>query len=362
MKVRVRETSLSRPRFDHVPPARPRGMTMVEILVAVSIVGILAALLIPAVVAVRESGRKAYCLNNLHQIGLALDGFEAASKQFPPAAPGVISTSNGKSGVRVPREHSPQLQLLDYLDADVVARSANLTLKHDQGDAPENATAMSVHLGVFVCPSETSPLVTGPTGPVSYRANLGPSPYVWDDNAFGDFPWGGRGAFVYGRALRPGDFKDGLSNTVMMSEKLMGDGRKDVFSPRRDYWCAGLPGPRYPSADALVAICSKPPSADPPHVSSSGNSWYSGWLGDTLYNHTVTPNSRVPGCKVNGTSPNPELSGNFGGVFGASSMHGGGVHCLMGDGAVRFVKDSISLSVWRAISTRSGGETLSDDF
>ncbi len=341
-----------------------RGMTLVEALVVISIIGILMALVIPAVSAIRESARRTQCRNNLRQIGLAMDGFQAATRSFPAAGPGVHLMVGGHTRLAVLKQFSPQLQILPYLDQENVVKAANLSLASDSGDAPENATAMSVHIRVFICPSETSALLVGSTGPVSYRANLGPGPYLFDmdDHPTGDLPQGGEGAFGYGHSFTPQDFKDGVSNTVMMSEKLMGDGESASFTPSRDYWCLGLAGPDYPAADVLVSMCANLPSINPPHVSDGGSSWYPVGFGVTLYNHTVTPNSRVPGCKVNGVDPTPDLSGNFGGVFGASSMHGGGVHCLMGDGAVRFVTDTVNLAVWRAISTRSGGEVVSEAF
>ena len=333
-------------------------MTLIELLVAVSIIGVLAGILIPAVMSAREAGRRMQCENNLHQLGVALNAFESAHGHFPSAAPGQIETVAGHTGLGIPRLHSPLLQILGFLDSQDVAQAANLTLPSDNGDRPENETAMSVHLSVFLCPSETSPLLQGSMGPASYRVNLGPGPYITDDadHPIGKHPWGGMGAFRFGHVVRPAEFTDGLNQTVMMSEKLMGDGAAAWFTPIRDYWCVGLSELNYPTADDLVAICSQPPSLNPPHVSTGGRSWYTSGFDDTFYNHTVTPNSRVPGCKVNGTYPTPDTSGNFGGVFGASSLHGGGVNCLMGDGSVRFAKDSVNLQVWRAASTRSGGE------
>ncbi|MGC8642045.1 MAG: DUF1559 domain-containing protein [Isosphaeraceae bacterium] len=338
------------------------GMTLIELLVVVFIIGLLIALFLPAVISSRGAVRRAECVNNLRQLGVAIQSFEVGTGYFPSGAPGVRQTIGGRVGVAVPREHSPLLQILSYLDADPVAKSANLTLRYDFGDTPENATVSRTHLSVFLCPSETSPLLAAPTGPTSYRANLGPGPYLIDMSArpIGNYPGGGEGPFVFGRNLSPGDFKDGLSNTVFMSEKLMGDNNPAVFTVARDFWCAGLPGPDYPEANTLVAICAAAPRGVPPHVSTGGESWYTSGFDTTFYNHTVIPNARVAGCKIEGTDPTPETSGNFGGVFGASSLHGGGVNAMMGDGAVKFVKDSIDLAVWRALATRAGGESATD--
>jgi type II secretory pathway pseudopilin PulG len=336
------------------------GVTLIELLVILSIIGLLIALIIPAVMSSRRAARQVHCTNNLRQLGVAVQNFQAAERHFPSGAPGVIMTIGGKSGVAVPREHSPLLQILGYIGEESIARAANFTLRYDFGSEAENTTIANTHLNIFVCPLETSSLLSAPTGPTSYRVNLGPGPYLPDmsQKPIGDYPGGGTGAFVFGRALTPSAFRDGLSNTAFVSEKLMGDNNPSVFSPSRDFWCAGLQGPDYPATDQLVEVCASVPSGVPPHVSVGGHSWYSLGFDTTFYNHTVTPNSRVAGCKIEGAQPTPDTSGNFGGVFGASSMHGGGVNVMTGDGAVRFVKDSINLAIWRALSTRAGGEPV----
>ncbi len=334
------------------------AVTVIELLVILSIIGLIAAMILPAIMSSRQAARQVQCTNNLRQLGVALQGFQTAERHFPAGAPGVIETIGKKSRIAMPHEHSPLLQILPYLGQYNVFRTANLGLRYDFGDAPENATAMNVHLSVFLCPLETSPLLSDRTGPTSYRVNLGPGPYLLDMSMkpIGDYPGGGKGAFVFGRALAPAAFRDGLSNTAFISEKLMGDDNPAVFTPSRDFWCAGLPGPDYPGADTLVAICASLPPGVPPHVSIGGRSWYTAGFDTTFYNHVVTPNARGASCKIEGTEPTPETSGNFGGVFGASSLHASGVNVMTGDGAVRFVKDSINVAVWRALSTRAGGE------
>ena len=72
----------------------------------------------------------------------------------------------------------------------------------------------------------------------------------------------------------------------------------------------------------------------------------------------LSPNSTVPGCKVNGDKPDPESTGLYGGLFGASSGHPHGVNTLFADGSVHFVKDTVDIGVWRALATRTGGEAV----
>ena len=329
-----------------------RGFTVIEVLVVIAIIGILTGLTISAVQRSRESARRLQCLNNLRQISDAIHTFDTAHGHFPPAWPSQLE----KGGVSISRLYSPQLQTLPFLDQDSVTKSINFTLSLDLGDAPQNQTAQSARIAVFVCPSETSPVLWGRTGPSSYRANIGPSPYYWESNP--RYPGGGGGAFPISFVVRAAHFTDGLSQTAFLSEKLMGDDQDQIFTPNRDYWCAGLKVP-YPPVDVLIAICQQPPLGVPPHVSTGGHTWYVGTFDSTWYNHSVPPNSAVPGCKVNDAFPTPEQSGLFGGIFGASSLHGGGVNCLFGDGSGRFIKDSINIQVWRALSTRAKQEVVS---
>jgi prepilin-type N-terminal cleavage/methylation domain-containing protein len=354
----------------HTKPCREHhcGISLVELLVVIAIIGLLVALTIPAVQAAREAARRTQCASRLQQIGTSIHSFQSSYGYFPPGAPGDRPDALGTlAALTVSRYHSPHLQLLPYLDQNAVYNSANLTLPFDGLSSqfvgtPENLTTRAAVLEVFLCPSDNGTLSV-PHAPNNYRANMGPSPYYWDTlpGLIGSFPEGGKGAFRFGFAVRPSDFTDGLHNTVMMSEKLLGDNDGTRFTLRRDFWCASLAGPDYPPIDQMVQICDSPPAGVPPHVSRGGVTWYYSGYDSTWYNHTVTPNSHVADCKVNGSVPDPESSGNLGGVFGATSRHHGGVYCLFADGAARFVSDSINLQTWRALSTRSGGESSDHD-
>jgi prepilin-type N-terminal cleavage/methylation domain-containing protein/prepilin-type processing-associated H-X9-DG protein len=331
------------------------GFTLIEILIVITIIGILLGLTIPAIQRSRESGRRLQCMNNLRQIGIAIQAFQTVHGFFPPAWP----SESEKGGVVIRSLYSPQLQILSFLDQDTVTRSINFTLSSDPGDAPQNLTAQDTHIAVFICPSEISPLLRGPTGPSSYRANIGPSPYYWDSTQ--RYPGGGGGAFPVSYVIRPANFTDGLSQTAFLSEKLMGDDQDRIFTPKRDYWCAGLPdSSNYPAVDELIAICQSTPPGIPQYVSRGGHTWYVGSFDSTWYNHSIPPNSSVAGCKVNDAIPTPEQSGLFGGIFGASSSHDGGVNCLFGDGSGRFIKDTVNIQVWRALSTRAKQEVIPD--
>ncbi len=343
---------------------RRAGLTLIEVLVVLAIIGILVGLVVPAVQSSREASRRLLCENNLKQIGLALQQFQSAHGHFPPAAPGQRRKDGETYG---PHSHAPHVMLLPFLDQVPIYATLNFSLHFgDLCAQPDNETARTSHLAVFLCPSESSPLLSGPTGPNSYRANVSPSPYFWDlevSDSLVEYPGGGGGAFTFLHTIGPANFTDGLSTTAMMSERLMGDGRDSVFTPNRDDWCLGWSDINYPPVDRLVPLCQRLPPGVPPHISSGGHTWFCADFEWTWYNHTVTPNWRGPGCKVDRCDILPEFSSNHGGIFGANSAHNGGVNCLLGDGSVRFVRDSIDLRVWRALSTRAGGESLgSSDF
>ena len=116
-------------------------------------------------------------------------------------------------------------------------------------------------------------------------------------------------------------------------------------------------------ADQAVALCSSlpPTSAE---ESRGGESWFISGFHFTSYNHCLPPNDKRPDCALNLDSDTSSLDArvNLEGVFAASSFHQGGVNCLLMDGSVRFVLDSVNLDIWRALATRSGGELTSAEF
>lgn len=341
--------------------SRSNGFTLIELLVVVAVVGILAALILSAVQNARDASRKLQCENNLKQIGVALQNFQSEHGYFPAAMEG----EHSPQGLREKYIFAPHVWLLPYLDQATVYNSLNVSFMDPLGDTPENDTARNTRIGLYLCPSETSPLMNAVPAPNSYRGDTGPSPYEWDNlSTSGYYPNGGGGPFPLLYHIGPNAFTDGLSNTVMMSEKLMGDDRESVFTPTRDFWTLGWPysNPNFPPGNQVISMCEKLPSSDPPHVSKGGRTWYISGFDSTLYNHLVPPNWNGPGCKVDGSFPSPDLSSNHGGIFGASGGHPGGVNCLMGDGSVRFIKNAININTWRALSSRAGGEVIDQSF
>ncbi len=182
-----------------------------------------------------------------------------------------------------------------------------------------------------------------PWGPVNYRSCNGGS-------------WSGRlgdGLFGQGSAIRPADIGDGLSQTAAMSERIWGhddfqriDIPSDIFRLAAPWteatfrqWCLG-------QSDAEAAGLERHPSD-----TNSGQTWLEGNMTWTRYNHLLPPGKRT--C-ANG------LTWNGVGLT-ASSHHDRGVNLLIADGSVRFVKDAVDSTLWRALATIRGGEVVAND-
>jgi prepilin-type N-terminal cleavage/methylation domain-containing protein len=207
------------------------GVTLIEVLVVIAIIGILMALLMPAVQSAREAARRTQCLNNLKQAGIALNTYTTATDAFPI---GYIAWGN-KPVEAVAPGWAWTTALLPYLEQTPIAQSMNVQLPLD---LPTNITARMAALAVYICPSDRdtgrfsadSALTGGAveSRTTSYAANGGV-----DGSAQSN------GLFRRNRSLRPRDVKDGLSNTLAVGERgsflaryawagALSDGRGDV--------------------------------------------------------------------------------------------------------------------------------------
>jgi hypothetical protein len=248
--------------------------------------------------------------------------------------------------------------MLSQFDQTVLFNAANFTLPPLDGAAlGQNLTVMKVGLSFLLCPSDDQPHVPG-FGRANYRFNLGPT-HRWAPAEL--FPQSFSGPFSVHRAYTPADFTDGLSNTVGASERLQGNWTKGTFKLGGDYLLGNfrLDDVLYP--DQAIADCSSLPIGTP-EESRGGESWFLSGFHFTCYSHCAPPNATVPDCALHGTTRFIHERVNLDGVFKASSFHRGGVNTLSMDGSVRAVLDSINLSVWRTLATRSGGEVVGSQF
>lgn len=333
------------------------GFTLIELLVVVLVLGILFGLIAPAVQSAREGSRRLQCINNLKQIGLALQEYESLHNMFP----GVdleTRAIRGKSTYLSTYYFSPIVHMLPHLEQVQLYNGTNFLLPPVEG-APLNQTAMRVSLNVILCPSDIQPSIMG-YGRANYRFNLGPTAF-WANS--GNYPLSRAGPFTVHVVYSPADFRDGLSMTVGISERLEGDWTRGPFKEGGDYVytaTATPPNIAAPLADADRALeyCAGLPRSLP-QDSRGGESWFLSGLHFTNYNHCATPNMHIPDCCLNRNNLSSLRARiNEEGVFKASSYHTGGVNAAMMDGSVRFFGNSVALQVWRAVSTRSGGEVV----
>ena len=333
------------------------GFTLIELLTVVLIIGVLTALLLPAVQSARESARRAQCANNLKQLGIALGNYVANQSVFPPID--LISGTGSRNTPFAGHNFSPLARMLPELELGSLYNSLNFTWIGDSGQSLiANQTVLVVTISEFLCPS-SPPSPVGGYGRVNYRFNLGPSFYYAPST---DAPGSQDGPFTVLAVHGPADFLDGLSNTVGVSERLQGGWTAGIIKPGGyRVTSTGVTRP-FQSADWAVGICQNTPATMPVET-RAGESWFFSGLHFTNYNHCLTPNSSIVDCSL-WPSPLQDLHSRtiIEGVIGASSYHGGTVNVLMMDGSGRPVREGISLGIWRALSTRSKGETASNEF
>ena len=179
------------------------GFTLIELLVVIAIVGLLVALLFPAVSATREASRRMTCTNNLRQIGVALQMYHEKQNRYPI---GGIEWRGGGDPSR--RQLAWSAFLLPYLEQQAIYDQLDLSLAFD---SPENAEAAAVVVSVYVCPTSLrgTKLVDG-RGPCDYGG-------IYGERISGpNSP--PKGTMLYDRAVRSTDIRDGLSNTLMVAE------------------------------------------------------------------------------------------------------------------------------------------------
>jgi len=341
--------------LDRQDAARRGGFTLVELLVVIAIIGILVALLLPAVQAARETARRMACANHLKQIGLAMHQYADAIGVFPPSLcwNGVVGDPGGN--------WSAQARILPYLEEASLEQSIDYTKTYDavhvSGDLTE-PTISSLRIAAYLCPSETEDRLrvegTGEENyPLSYGVNVG----VWKvfDPAHPHDP--GAGPFFPNSHVGPAKIRDGLSNTLMAAEVK-------AYTPY--YRNAGLAHLSAPSAPPEICPLGGDFKNPPPEDPSGHTEWVDGRAHQTGFTALFPPNTRVM-CDVDGRSfdvdwTNQQEAKSASAVTYAAvtarSYHPGVVNVVMMDGSVHAVADAIARSVWQALATRDGAEIV----
>ncbi|MEC8557683.1 MAG: DUF1559 domain-containing protein [Planctomycetota bacterium] len=315
-----------------------RAFTLVELLVVIAIIGILVALLLPAVQSAREAARRITCLNHLKQIGLAMQNHESAYRYFPAGR-----------GAPFPQVFSAHSRLLPYCEGLafnlIDFGSPPITFTLGSGtvlDGSRNRAAANSILPIFVCPSDPSGYGRVPGSDfaaTNYAACAGSG--LKDLGSLREAD----GIYFSGSQVRFRDITDGSTNTIAFSERLIGGGQgpDQNEGPQHSIWEIGSTIP------TNASNCGNRSNGS--WYNFRGEKWIMGNYGNTLYNHFHTPNANIPDCmNVRQQS----------GRFAARSLHPGGVNALRCDGGVEFIAEEIDGRVWRALSTRGSSDiTLS---
>lgn len=344
-------------------PAKQAGFTLVELLVVIAIIGVLVALLLPAVQAAREAARRMQCQNHLRQLGLAVHNHESALRHLPSAF-----RAQQINGAPQYYDLWGTLALLTpYLEQTAVYNSIDLKLTMYQLTSPwgiQAPLAVQTVVPIFLCPSDKGRSVCsdayaipGELAPVNYAFCLGTGTTQGRTGWLGS-PYDADGVFYAEAKLRLAEITDGTSNTIGASERLLGEGAEAATLGSRNEID---PQTMYvnPSGQLTDAACDA--SLRINFNQRRMYTWVAGEPRCTSYNHYYPPNDRAhPDCVENWTGTDPQLRGTGHGLSTARSRHVGGVTTWFCDGSVRFVSDSIKLSIWRALATRSGGEVIGE--
>jgi prepilin-type N-terminal cleavage/methylation domain-containing protein/prepilin-type processing-associated H-X9-DG protein len=321
-----------------------RGFTLIELLVVIAIIAVLIGLLVPAVQKVREAANRMSCTNNIKQMALALHGFHGANGTFPQSRSTPLD-------IGVPAvSFSVHTYILPFMELDTIYKTIDFTT--DWGSAT-NTVPRGAVVKSYYCPSDPylSRIPAG-TAPSSYRANEGNShkfrPAVPDPSTNANLPEP-NGPFYLNQKLRFADIIDGTTNTAAFSERIIGDFSNSIATEDGDGFI--LAGQTPATQDAAYTACQ---AADWKNLSfqgysSNGGPWLAGGHASSCYQHSVPPFARQ--CL---------FPSNSSMVTAASSAHPGGVNVSMMDGSVRFVPKGITITTWRAMGSRNGGEILAD--
>jgi len=311
-----------------------RGFTLIELLVVISIIAVLIALLLPAVQSAREAGRRAQCTNNLKQIGLAMLNYESSNGTFSPGRKGccwgtwlVFVLPYLEAGGAYNAWNFVEGPTADFGFANNIFRYSGVG----------NRTVTANRIGAYTCPTDSPDSGTTVLS-YNYAVNMGTTTNsqaaTLNGVRFAGAPFSdmvkNSSTGTNGGAYGFRDFTDGSSNIFMASEVIIGQDRGSSLDLRGyTHWgdASGFEtylGPNSPDFDRIYTkdYCQYPFANNPPCAES--------------------------------TSTLPNLTA-------ARSRHPGGVNAVMCDGSVRFIKNSINLQTWRAISTTQGGEIVSSD-
>jgi prepilin-type N-terminal cleavage/methylation domain-containing protein len=333
------------------------GFTLVELLVVIAIIGILISMLLPAVQVVREAARRTSCLNNVRQVVLCAHNYESARMRLPTAytlGAGATATANGSWSIHA--------KLLPYCEQSNAYSMIDFSMSWS--NEPNLSSGVpTLRVPMYQCPSEVNDMVRMKNGgPFVYPQNYGFNFGSWlvYDPATGRR---GDGLFYVNGKVGFGSIKDGTSNTLCVAEV------KAFTSYIRNTQDPGRVAPDNPAAFAGYSGELKLGTAT--NSNTGHTEWCDGRVHHSGFTTVFTPNTVVPyesGGVTYDIDFNSEKEGNsttkatYAAVTSRSYHAGDLVSVGLMDGSTHSVAGGVSLDVWRALGTISGGEVVSHDF
>lgn len=355
-----------------IQTAHRRAFTLVELLVVIAIIGILVALLLPAVQAAREAARRMQCTNNLKQIALAQHNYHDTHKAFATAG----AWRRGGAGGDVENEaFSEKVLLLPYLEQTAAYDNTDFRARAYEPHGwhgNDNIATQSQKLPFFNCPSNPNEQ-RGGVANFTYAGNIG--------NAFNpphDMPSSdtsvprSNGMIAYQiHDLRPGSpdpndptikfasVTDGTSNTAFYSEFIVADENRQNTTNPTEYDLRSQVYDWSPPANSTIQArrnCLGVANlTTPDRVRMRGAGWAWSFMGTgNMYCHTMLPNEKS--CHI--SDGHHDWYGRN--LMAANSEHPGGVNVALADGSVRFVSETVDQFTWWGLGSRNGSEKLGE--
>lgn len=337
-------------------PSPRSGFTLVELLVVIAIIGLLVAMLLPAVQAARDAARRIGCSNNVRQLGLAMHNYESVNGRFAP------QIAVGKNQYR----WSALARMLPYVEQSTMADQFDFNQDYHDVYAQGGGLLKALRVPTLICPSEQrdEPRLDGDGVPRDYITNYGVNCGVWKvyepaENVGGD------GLFFPNSGTATREVTDGLSNTLMLAE----------VKGWQPYYRDAQTGQAEVAQDP-AEICALGGS----FKSETGHTeWIDGRVHQSGFTAVFPPNARVA-CEVDGQTfdvdwtdyrvrgwdpadPTANLSAHpptYAAVT-SRSYHSAGVNVAMADASVHLVASDVDVVVWRAMATRNGDELVDEE-